>query len=367
MSDHIPPLFKSFQLGDLELQNRIVMSSLTRGRATNPELVPTAIMADYYGQRASAGLIITEGTWVSKKAIGFINVPGIYTEKQVEGWKLVTDAVHKNNGKIFVQLGHCGSASHPDFFDGEIPRGPSAINPQLQSFTPEGFKDTVTPVPFTLEEIKETVNDYRKAAENALKAGFDGVEIHAQIYTLIPQFLSAATNQRKDEYGGSIENRSRILFEIIEALKTVWPTKRIGLKFTPAAFNPGILVPDSETIATYQYILKKLNSYDLGYVQWVAPAVDLAGTVIEALDDDYFAHPRTIYKGSLMANGGFTFTSGNKIIEEETADLVSFGMPFIANPDLAERFKQNLPLATADPETFYAGGETGYTDYPNAI
>jgi len=363
MSNTNQPLFTTYQLGDLELKNRIIMSSLTRARATNIDLAPTSLMATYYEQRASAGLIISESTWVSSKAIGFTNIPGIYTQAHVEGWKLVTNAVHKKGGKIFLQLSHAGAASHPDFFDGDIPRGPSAINPQITAFTPTGFKDSVTPVAFTIEEIKETIGDYQKAAANAKAAGFDGVELHAQIFTLIPQFLSVATNQRTDEYGGSIENRARLLFEILDAMKQVWGNKRIGVKFTPTAFNPGILKPDEHTIPTLQYILDKLNSFDLGYLHLVRPATDLTGTAIEPLQENYFRQIRDRYKGTLIANLGFTRDTGNKIIEEEIADLVSFGKDFIANPDLVERFSGNWPLAKPDADTFYTGNEKGYTDY----
>ncbi|OQP40986.1 alkene reductase [Niastella yeongjuensis] len=364
MSHPNQPLFSSYQLGDLELKNRVIMSSLTRARATNKELAPTSLMATYYAQRASAGLIISESTWVSAKAIGFVHVPGIFTPTQVEGWKEVTKAVHANGGKIFLQMSHSGAASHPDFFEGDIPRGPSAINPQLTTYTPTGPKDTVTPIAFTKEEIKQTIDDFEQAAFNAVVAGFDGVELHAQIFALIPQFLSMATNQRTDEYGGSIENRARLLFEILDTLKQVWDSKRIGVKFTPTAFNPGILQPDEHTIPMFQYILEKLNEYDLGYLHLVGPATDLTGTAIEQMQDIYFRQARDVYKGTLMANRGFTGETGNKIITDDHADLVSFGMDFIANPDLVKRLANNLPLAKPDTTTFYAGDEKGYTDYP---
>lgn len=343
------------------------MSSLTRARATNPELAPTSLMATYYAQRASAGLIISESTWISPKAIGFINIPGIYTQTQVAGWKLVTNAVHKNGGKIFLQLVHSGAASHPEHLDGEIPRGPSPINLQLQVYTEDGPQDAVTPLAFTKAEIRETIADFKTAAENAKSAGFDGIELHAQIFTLIPQFLSSAANQRTDEYGGSIENRARLLFEILDALKQVWKSERIGVKFTPAAFNPGILKPDEQTIATYQYIFNRLNDYHLAYVHLVGPAVDLYGTTIAALQENYFGQFRKIYKGTLLSNLGFSRETGNRIIADGTADLVSFGCPYIANPDLVYRFAHDFPLAEADTNTFYGGYERGYIDYPAII
>ncbi|WP_072364807.1 alkene reductase [Chitinophaga sancti] len=368
MGNTVQPLLEEYQIGDLKLKNRVIMASLTRGRATNPGLVPTPLMARYYAQRASAGLILSEGTWVSEKSIGFINVPGIFTREQVEGWKLVTNAVHEKGGLIFSQLGHIGAASHPDFFHGELPAGPSAINPQTHSYTPEGFKETVTPREFTVAEIKQTIQDYQQAANNAKEAGFDGIEIHAQAGMLIPQFLSLATNQRSDEYGGSIENRARIIFEILDAILEVWESTRVAIKFTPVAYSHvGIVTPDEETIPMFQYILKKLNDYNLAYLHIVGPAEDLTGTPVTVLQQDYFSHFRHHYSGRLMANLGFTQESGNAILQEGTADLVSFGAAFIANPDLAARFRYNLPLSEMNRDTLYSGEENGYTDYPAAI
>lgn len=368
MKNTAQPLLEECQLGDLILKNRVVMASMTRGRATNAGLVPTPLMAEYYAQRASAGLILSEGTWVNPQSIGFINVPGIYTPEQVEGWKLVTKAVHDKGGLIFSQLGHIGTASHPDHLGGELPAGPSAINPQTKSFTPEGFKDTLTPREMTVKEIKQTIQDYKHAASNAKEAGFDGVEVHAHSGMLIQQFLSPATNQRNDEYGGSIENRARIVFEILEAIMEVWKSTRVGIKFNPAAIsNVGIMTPDEEMIPMFQYILEKLSEYNLAYLQVEGPAQDLTGTPAEVLQDNYFNHFRKHYRGTLMANLGFTQESANAILQEGTADLVSFGVPFIANPDLVERFKYNLPLSQSNRDTFYTGGENGYTDYPSAV
>jgi N-ethylmaleimide reductase len=359
-------LLTTYSIGDLKLPNRVVMASLTRARATNPELVPTELFAQYYTQRASAGLILTEGVWVSRKAIGFLNIPGIFTSQQIDAWKKVTSSVHENSGRIFLQLGHVGAASHPDYLDGALPLGPSAINPEEKSFTPEGFKDTVTPKPYSVEEIKETIEEYKQAAINAKEAGFDGIELHAQLFTLIPQFLSIATNQRTDEYGGSIENRSRVLFEILDVLIGIFPGKKVGIKFTPAAFNPGIIKPDENTVPTFDYILRELNRYDIAFVELVGPSVDLKETPIAALQDNFYAHFRAIYKGTLIANLGFNWETGNAIVSAGNADMVSFGAPFIANPDLIERFQNSWPLAIADTATYYTGDEKGYTDYPNA-
>ncbi len=363
------PLLEEYQIGELTLKNRVVMASMTRGRATNAGLVPTPLMAEYYAQRASAGLILSEGTWVNPQAIGFINVPGMYTPEQVEGWKAVTNAVHAKGGLMFSQLGHLGSASHPDFFDGELPAGPSAINPQTRSFTPEGFKDSLTPRELTVAEIKQTVQDYKQAAQNAKDASFDGVEVHAQAGQLISQFLSLHTNQRTDDYGGIIENRSRIVFEILDALLEVWDSTRIAIKFAPVALSfVGIMTPDEETIPLFIYLLKKLSGYNLAYLHIVGPAADLTGTSVEALQDNYFNHFRQNYRGRLMANLGFTQGSGNALLEAGLADLVSFGAPYIANPDLVERFEHHLSLAESERDTWYSSpsDEEGYTDYPRA-
>jgi N-ethylmaleimide reductase len=364
---HKEPLLTGYQLGAIKLKNRVTMSSLTRGRTVNPELAPIELHARYYAQRASAGLILTESAWVSRGAIGFVNIPGIYSDEQISGWKMVTHAVHANQGKIFLQIAHSGAVSHPDFFNGQLPLGPSAINPQEKTFTPEGFKDTLTPKEYSIEEIKLSIFEFQLAARNAKDAGFDGVEIHAQLFTLIPQFLSEATNQRTDAYGGSIENRCRILFEILDTVRTVFADIEIGIKFTPAAFNPGIIKPDQNTLPAYDYILNKLNAYDLAYVHLVGPAVDLTDTVLASIKDDYFGHFRKLYKGTIMANLGFDQAKGNEIIANGKADLVSFGTKFIANPDLVERFDNRIALAEPDRSTFYSGGEKGYVDYPTAI
>lgn len=363
---HKKDLLSAYQLGDLRLSNSVVMASLTRARANNPDLSPTSIHTIYYADRASTGLILTESTWVSSNAIGFLNIPGIYTQEQVNGWKEVTEAVHLQKGRIFLQLSHSGSVSHPDYFNGELPLGPSAINPQEKVFTPTGFKDTLIPKEYSAEQLKTTIAEYKQAAINAKLAGFDGLELHAQLFTLIPQFLSPATNQRTDEYGGSIENRSRILFEILDQLIEIFPGKRVGVKFTPASFNNGIIQPDESTVPTYDYIFKKLNEYDVAFIELVGPRVDLQDTPVSAWNDDFFGYFRKLYKGTIIANLGFTFESGNQIIADGKADLVSFGMPFIANPDLTERFQSSWSLSEADPSTLYIAGEKGYNDYPKA-
>ena len=228
------PLLQPYSMGDLELPNRMVMAPMTRSRADNPEKKPTADKhVIYYTQRASAGLIITEGSQVSEKAVGYIHTPGIHSQEQVEGWKEVTKSVHDAGGRIFIQLWHVGRISHPDFHNGDLPHAPSAINPNAQSFTPEGFKDTVTPKEMTVADIKQTVQDFANAAKNAMEAGFDGVEIHSSNGYLFHQFFNGTSNKRTDDYGGSIENRARFLFEVLDAMKQVMPENRIGLRIEP--------------------------------------------------------------------------------------------------------------------------------------
>ena len=247
MSKH--HLLQPYTMGDLKLPNRVVMAPMTRSRANNPEKKPNKDKHPiYYKQRASAGLIITEGSQVSERAVGYIHTPGIHTEAQVEGWKEVTKAVHEANGRIFIQLWHVGRMSHPDFHNGTLPHAPSAINPNAQSFTPEGFKDTVTPKEMTVTDIKQTVQDFANAAKNAMKAGFDGIEIHGSNGYLFHQFFNATSNKRTDDYGGSIENRSCFLFEVIDAIKEVMPENRIGLRMNPSLHGIFGMELDEETI-----------------------------------------------------------------------------------------------------------------------
>lgn len=356
------PLLEKLQMGDLELQNRVIMAPMTRSRATNPENVPFDIHVKYYQQRSSAGLIISEGAQISKKAVGYVNTPGIYSDAQVEGWKKVTEGVHEKGGKIFIQLWHVGRMSHPDFHVGELPHAPSAINPHSKSFTPEGFKDTETPKEMTIEEIKQTILDYKKAAENAMRAGFDGVEIHSSNGYLLHQFFNRTSNVRTDEYGGSIENRARILFEVIDTIKEVMPENRIGLRLNPSLHGIFGMTMDEETIPTFDYIIEKLNQYNLAYLHLSEPFNDISE--IPYAEKEIAKRYRPIYKGTLIINAGFDQERGNQFILEGLADAVAYGKPFISNPDLVERFAENAPLAEWDQATFYTPGEKGYTDYP---
>ena len=338
------------------------MAPMTRSRSDNPGNVATELTAQYYEQRASAGLIITEGTYVSKEAAGFINVPGIYTEEQASGWKLVTDAVHAKGGKIFAQLWHVGRLSHPSLQDGKLPLAPSALNPLEKAYTPEGFADTVTPREMLTEDIKRTVEDFKLAAQNAVKAGFDGVELHAANGYLLHQFFNVYSNRRNDEYGGTIENRARILFEIIDAVKEVIDIKRVGVRLNPSLHGAQGMMIDPETIAVHEYITKKLNDYGLAYLHLTEPftPVEYVPYAVQNVAE----HFRPLYDGTLIINKGFNRETGNQVIDKGDADLVAYGVPFIANPDLVERFAKNAPLNTPNKDTFYTPGPKGYTDYP---
>lgn len=355
-------LFKSYTLGGIELSNRMVMAPMTRSRADNEAKAATEMIATYYAQRASAGLLITEGTFVNPMGVGYINVPSIYTEEQVEGWKLVTAAVHAKGGKIFSQLWHVGAISHPHLLNGNLPLAPSAVNPRTQAYTGAGFEDTVTPKAMTIDEIKGTIQDFKKAALNAIEAGFDGIELHAANGYLFHQFFSQHSNLRTDEYGGSIENRARFLFETLDAIKEVVPTEKIGVRLNPTLHQVLGAVMDEASIPTFEYIVQRLNDYNLAYVHLTEPfaPIDHLPFAIQ----EVAKHFRPLYDGTLIINKSFDKASAIKVLEEGHADLVSFGVPFIANPDLVERYKKDAPLNEADASTFYTPGAKGYIDYP---
>jgi len=280
----------------------------------------------------------------------------------VEGWKKVTESVHEEGGKIFIQLWHVGRISHPKFHNGEKPLAPSAINPNADVFTPDGEEKTVDPKAMSLQEIQETVQEFKTAAQNAKDAGFDGVEIHSSNGYLIHQFFNKNANQRNDDYGGSIPNRARFFFEVLDAITEVWPENRIGCRFNPSLHKIFGIVASEESIETFDYIINKLNSYDLAYVHLSEPFNDVSD--VPYLITDIAKHYRKIYKGTLMINAGFDRESGNKVIEEGDADLVSYAKWYISNPDLAERFANNWPLAEYNEDTFYTPGKEGYIDYP---
>ncbi len=356
-------LLQPIQVGDLHLKNRVWMAPMTRSRANSPENKVFDIHAKYYAQRASAGLIISEGSQISPRAVGYINTPGIYSEAQTEAWKQVTQAVHEAGGHIFIQLWHVGRMSHPDFHGGELPLSASATNPNSKSYTPQGFKDTVTAKEMTLEEIKQTIADFKNGAKNAMEAGFDGIEIHSSNGYLLHQFFNATSNHRTDEYGGSIENRAKILFEVIDAIKEVMPENRIGVRLNPSLHGVFGMTMDEETIPTFDYIVTKLNKYNLAYLHLSEPFTDVSE--IPFAEPNIAERYRPLYKGTLVINSAFDQEKGNQIIEAGLADAVAFGKPFISNPDLVERFAENAPLSEWDQSTFYTPGEKGFTDYPS--
>lgn len=355
-------LLRPFKFNHTTFNNRMAMAPMTRSRAGNEGNLATEQMAIYYADRADAGLIITEGAVVSKKAVGFINVPGIYSAEQTESWKQVTQAVHDKGGKIFVQLWHTGRLSHPELHHGELPHAPSAINPEAKAFVATGYIDTVTPKEMTVAEIKTTILDFKNGAKNAIEAGFDGVELHGANGYLFHQFFNSNSNTRTDEYGGSIENRARILFETLDALKGVIDFGKVGIRFNPSMHGVQGMQVDKDTIPTHEYIVNRLNDYGLAYVHLTEPFTDVSEVPYAVTH--VAKHFRPIYKGLLIINKGFTKESGNQVIEDGDADMVAYGVPFIANPDLVERFKKDAPLNQADSSTFYTFTDAGYNDYP---
>ena len=346
-------LFSPYKIGDLTLANRTVMAPMTRSRAIDGN-VPNPIAVDYYRQRAGAGLIVTEATQVSPQGVGYIRTPGIHTAEQVAGWMKITDAVHAAGGRIFLQLWHVGRVSHPDFHGGALPVAPSAIAATGTVFTAQGPKEMVTPRALELSEIPEIVEQFRKAAENAKAAGFDGVELHGANGYLLDQFTRDGSNKRTDAYGGSIENRVRFPLEVTDAVVRVWGKDRVGYRISPkGSFND---MSDSDPVATFSYLAGQLNKRGIGYLHVVDPVTPAEGRVTPVL--------RKIFKGTYIVNGGFDAETANAAIANGDADLVAFGVPFLANPDLPIRYATNAPLNTPDQATFYAGEEKGYIDYP---
>jgi len=357
------PLLTPYRMGDLDLPNRVIMAPLTRMRAGPDDHVPTILQAEYYAQRASAGLIIAEATAISPEGFGWAGTPGLWSEEQVRGWRSVTDAVHAAGGRIIAQLWHTGAISHPELRDGLQPVSASDVNPIQVSVTPTGRKPTVKPRPLTKDEIQATVADFGRAARNAVVAGFDGVQILANYLYLISQFLNAVTNLRKDEYGGSHENRSRFLFEVVERVLTEVGATRVGVKISPM-HEGGAFAANDETLPITEYAIRKLNAYNLSHLLLMGNTTDFSNTPLEKLSGDgMFRHFRSIYKGTLIANVNMQRERGNRLIAEGSADLIAFGRPYIANPDLVQRFAAGAPLAEVDWETVYASGAHGYSDY----
>jgi N-ethylmaleimide reductase len=353
-------LLTPYKLGDLKLSNRMVMAPMTRCRAISGNS-PGPLSVTYYAQRASAGLIITEGAQVSPKGVGFDRTPGIYSPDQVEGWKKVTNAVHEHGGKIFLQLWHVGRMSHPDFLGGDLPVAPSALPVNEEIHTPSGKKNIPLPHALAPDEIPEIIRQFRQGAKNARDAGFDGVEIHGANGYLLDQFLRDGSNRRTDNYGGSLENRIRLPLEVARAVAGEWEAKRVGYRLSPHFLYHSMT--DSDPRETFSRCAEELNRIGIGYIHLIEPVGGKLG--ITEPDAQIAPLIRAKFNGTLILNGGYDNTSGNSVIDSGLADLVSFGVLFLANPDLPERFRSGAHLNTADISTFYMGEEKGYTDYPS--
>jgi N-ethylmaleimide reductase len=359
-------LLAPYNLGDLRLKNRLVMAPLTRTRAANHGKVPTELMVEYYSQRSSAGLILTEGTFVSEQGQGWYGAPGVYSEEQRAGWERITNSVHRAGGLIFVQLWHQGAVSHRSLYDNNrLPLGPSAVNPEQLIHVKGGRIMSETPGEMSLEDIRQAVRDFRHAAKVAQDAGFDGVQIQGGFVYLFQQFLHETTNRRTDQYGGSVENRARLLFEALEAVLEVWPSTRVGVKAGPMMNEQGAFRATDETLRTSEYVYRKVAAYKLSHMLLMRQMADLTGTPIEHMGGDAVVHHfRQLYSGTLILNVGINATQGARLISEGAGDLIAFGRDYIANPDLAERIRVKAPLNEPRPEYFYGDSATGYTDYP---
>ena len=351
-------LFSPFELGGLKLSNRIVMAPLTRNRA-GAGLVPGDLAAEYYAQRASAGLIITEATQVSKQAQGYQDTPGIFTPDQIAGWRTVTDAVHAKGGRIVVQLWHVGRVSHVDLHDGQAPVAPSAIRAETKTFVNNGFAEVSEPRALELDEIPGIVDDFRLTAANAIEAGFDGVEVHGANGYLLDQFLRETANVRTDAYGGSIENRARLLLEVIAAVAGEIGAERTGLRLSPVSPASGI-VPSRNEQPQFNHVVEKLDGLGIAYIHVVEGAT---GGPRDATPFD-FEQLRQRFGQTYIANNGYDDDLARARLADGKADLIAFGHHYVANPDLVERLKRGAPLAQLNPATLYGGGAEGYTDYP---
>lgn len=351
--------FQPYDLGPITLANHIVMAPLTRNRA-GAGLVPNELAATYYAQRATAGLLITEATQISAQAQGYQDTPGIYTQAQIDGWRKVTDAVHAKGGRIFVQLWHVGRISHVDLQPGgAAPVAPSAIRAGSKTFVNNGFTDVSEPRALELQEIPGIIDDFRKAAANAIAAGFDGVEIHGANGYLLEQFLKDGANQRNDEYGGSVENRARLLLEVTAAVKDEIGAERTGVRISPV--SPANAISCSDPQPQYDYLAEQLDALGIVYLHVVEGAT---GGPRDVSPFDYDALRRR-FKNTWIGNNGYDLALASTQLAQGKADLFAFGRPFISNPDLVERLKTGAPLAPLNPETLYGGGAQGYTDYPS--
>lgn len=344
-------LFQPLQLGAVNIQNRIVMAPLTRARASH-DRVPNDLMRSYYCQRASAGLIIAEATSVSPQGVGYLNTPGIWCHAQVEGWRQITDAAHKKGGKIFLQLWHVGRVSDPEFLSGQIPVAPSAIACPGSLNLPYLQRSYVTPRALRTEEIRNVVSDFADAAAKALQAGFDGVDVHAANGYLIDQFLHDQSNQRQDEYGGSIANRCRLLMEIVDACIGVWGAERVGVHISP--FGTAHAMQDSNPPLLFSHVAHALGKRHLAFL-FVRETVG---------KESLTAALKRLFNGPVIVNQSYDLRSANRALMSGIADAVAFGRPFISNPDLVERLRIDAPLNRCEPDTFYTDGPKGYIDYP---
>ncbi|MFS8934767.1 alkene reductase [Cupriavidus taiwanensis] len=351
-------LLEPYSLGSLPLANRVVMAPLTRNRA-GAGLVPSDLAATYYAQRASAGLLITEATQVSAQAQGYQDTPGLYTQEQIDGWRKVTDAVHAKGGRIFVQLWHVGRVSHVALQPGGVaPVAPSAIRAVTKTFVNNGFADVSEPRALALNELPGIVSDFRQAAANAIAAGFDGVEIHGANGYLLEQFIKDGANQRTDAYGGSVENRARLLLEVVAAVAKEIGAERTGVRISPV--SPANAISCTDPQPQYDYIAEQLSALGIVYLHVVEGAT---GGPRDVAPFDYDAL-RSRFKQTYLANNGYDLALASARLAEGKADLFAFGRPFISNPDLVERLKSGAPLAALNPATLYGGGAEGYTDYP---
>src|SRR3984957_11417813 len=352
-------LFDSYKLGPITLPNRLVMAPLTRNRAVPPGMVPSPLAIDYYGQRASAGLLITEASQVSQQGQGYQDTPGIYSREQVAGWRKVTDRVHERGGRIFLQAWHVGRISHVALQEnGAAPVAPSAIRAKGKTYVNNSFVDVSEPRALALEEIPGIIESFKRGAANAIAAGFDGVEVHGANGYLLDQFARDGTNKRTDGYGGSIENRARLMLEISKVVAAEIGAERTGIRLSPV--TPSNDISDSNPQPLFDYIVDQLNALKLVYIHVVEGAT---GGARDIAPFDYHSL-RNRFKGAYIANNGYDFKLANKALSANEADLIAFGKLFISNPDLVERFKRGAPLNTPDRDTFYGGGAKGYTDYP---
>ena len=352
-------LFSPFRMGDIELKNRIVMAPLTRNRATPGLDAPNDLNVEYYRQRASAGLIVSEASQISQQGQGYLWTPGVYTDAQVEGWRKITDAVHEAGGKIVIQLWHVGRVSHTSLQPGgQAPVAPSAIVARTKTFVEGGFADTSAPRALDLSEIPGIIADYAHAAENAKRAGFDGVELHGANGYLIDQFLKDGANHRADAYGGSVENRMRFALEAVDAVLNVWPASRVGIRLSPV--SPANDAVDSAPEKVFFPLVRELDKRGLAFIHVIEGST---GMTRDNAPFDYEGL-RKSFRGAYMANNGYTRELALEAVGADRVDLVSFGKAFIANPDLVERLRRDAPLNPLDKKTLYGGDANGYTDYP---